>query len=237
MSPPRVVIFDLYRTLLAVGPAPDGAGGPWSELCRLHGIRGMPWPDFQAACADRVCIEHAAAKARGVAFPEVQWPAVVGAVLPDFHHLDPAAKAAFVRRQMQLQRATRLAPGAGPLLAGLHQAGGLLGLASNAQAYSLDELDEALTSHGLHRGIFDPALSLFSFELGFSKPEPCFFRILEARLTARGVSPGEILMVGDREDNDIRPAAALGWRTHHHRGGRIDIPGLADQAGASQATP
>ena len=32
-------------------------------------------------------------------------------------------------------------------------------------------------------------------------------------LEARGISPGEALMVGDRLDNDIDPARAFGWQT------------------------
>jgi FMN phosphatase YigB (HAD superfamily) len=33
-----------------------------------------------------------------------------------------------------------------------------------------------------------------------------------ARLAARGICPGEILMIGDRLDNDIAPARAQGWQ-------------------------
>jgi len=37
--------------------------------------------------------------------------------------------------------------------------------------------------------------------------------MLTARLEARGISPTETLMVGDRLDNDIEPARAFGWHT------------------------
>ena len=58
--------------------------------------------------------------------------------------------------------------------------------------------------------MFDPELRFWSFENGFSKPDPHVFRILTARLEARGISPSETLMVGDRFDNDIEPARAHG---------------------------
>jgi HAD superfamily hydrolase (TIGR01549 family) len=49
-----------------------------------------------------------------------------------------------------------------------------------------------------------------SDDWGISKPDPGFFRQM---LEATPGSADEILYVGDRLDNDIRPAAALGLRT------------------------
>jgi FMN phosphatase YigB (HAD superfamily) len=37
--------------------------------------------------------------------------------------------------------------------------------------------------------------------------------MLTARLEARGIAPGETVMVGDRLDNDVEPARAFGWQT------------------------
>ncbi|MGI5273042.1 HAD family hydrolase [Nonomuraea sp. CA-218870] len=45
---------------------------------------------------------------------------------------------------------------------------------------------------------------------GVSKPQPGFFTKVAA---VAGREPGEILYVGDRLDNDVRPAAAAGMRT------------------------
>ncbi|MFC5814399.1 HAD family hydrolase [Nonomuraea harbinensis] len=45
---------------------------------------------------------------------------------------------------------------------------------------------------------------------GVSKPAPGFFAKVAA---VAGREPGEILYVGDRLDNDVRPAAAAGMRT------------------------
>lgn len=49
-----------------------------------------------------------------------------------------------------------------------------------------------------------------SDDWGVFKPDPGFFRQM-LKVTPGG--PGEILYVGDRLDNDIRPAASLGLRT------------------------
>jgi 5'-nucleotidase len=50
----------------------------------------------------------------------------------------------------------------------------------------------------------------FSEELGVFKPDPALFRLA---LERAGVAPEDALMVGDRLDNDIAPAAALGMAT------------------------
>ena len=52
---------------------------------------------------------------------------------------------------------------------------------------------------------------------GFSKPDP---RAFEAAAEALGLKPADCVMVGDRIDNDIVPAKALGMATILLRGGR-----------------
>ena len=49
-----------------------------------------------------------------------------------------------------------------------------------------------------------------SREMGLAKPDPAFY---EALLAQAGCAPGEAVMVGDRLDNDIAPARALGMWT------------------------
>jgi 5'-nucleotidase len=49
-----------------------------------------------------------------------------------------------------------------------------------------------------------------SEEEGTAKPDPALFR---KALERAGVEPGEAIMVGDRLDNDIAPALALGMKT------------------------
>ena len=51
---------------------------------------------------------------------------------------------------------------------------------------------------------------LCSFELGLEKPDPEIFKLA---LERAGCAPSEAVMIGDRLDNDIRPARLLGWKT------------------------
>jgi HAD superfamily hydrolase (TIGR01549 family) len=53
-------------------------------------------------------------------------------------------------------------------------------------------------------------LILGSDDIGLKKPDPAFFQLA---LDQFGLSPQEVLMVGDRLENDIRPAKSLGMKT------------------------
>lgn len=211
----RAVIFDVYKTLLEVGPPPADAGRRWDDLWRrmLGRKPRLSLAGFGTACEAIIAREHAAARAAGIPHPEVCWPEVVREVVPEVTALDEAGRAEFAYRQTGLWHTVRLDPAAADMLRTLSPEGLMLGLASNAQPYTLRELDEALRGAGLSSALFDPVLSFWSFAHGFSKPDPHVFRLLTARLRARGVAPAETLMVGDRLDNDIEPARAQGWQT------------------------
>lgn len=212
---PKAVLFDLYQTLLSVGPAPADAGlrwcGLWTET--LGSAPRLSLEDVAAATDMVVRRDHAAAQSRGIPFPEVFWPSVVRRAVPELNRLPETALDSFLFRHAQLVRTVRLMPGAAETLRPLGAQGVRLGLASNAQPYSLRELDAALADVGLTRSIFRPDLVFWSYLHGYAKPDPHVFRALGARLLAEGVEPDEILMVGDREDNDIDPARDQGWRT------------------------
>ena len=59
-------------------------------------------------------------------------------------------------------------------------------------------------------------LVIGSAEAGVRKPDPAIFRLA---LDKAGVRASEAAMVGDRIDNDVRPARALGMKTVHVRQG------------------
>lgn len=211
----RAVLFDVYGTLFRVGPPPADAEARWQGLFReLFGSSpSQSRIEFSVACSQVISRRHSAARVRGIPHPEVIWQSVVAEVLPTVARLPAPAQAEFVHRQMQIGRTLHLQEGAGQALAALRGKKLLLGIASNSQAYTLRELQEALRSVDLDLDLFDRDLSFWSFAHGFSKPDPHVFQMLTARLEARGIAPGETLMVGDRLDNDIEPARAFGWQT------------------------
>jgi putative hydrolase of the HAD superfamily len=212
----RAAIFDLYGTLLEVGP-PAAAAESWAAAwsAALGTAPRLTLPGFEAACREVVAADHAAAHTRGVGFPEVFWPDVVDRVLPEFAGLPAATRAAAPVYGADFFHTVRLMPGAADALRAARTAGLRLGLASNCQPYSLRELDLALATAGLTRDLFEPRLTFLSFEHGFSKPDPHVFHLLTTWLRTLGLAPAEALMVGDRPDNDLEPARAHGWQVFH----------------------
>lgn len=215
----RAAIFDLYGTLLEEGAASNAGSteAAWEALHRefWQAPAVMTFHRFAEACRALIDREHLRARALGVGSPEVSWPHIVAEVIPGLGNLPGVERSAFLKRLASVSRSLRFANGAGDFLRTLQRRGVLLGIASNAQAYSQAELSDALGSAGLELGIFHPFLCFWSFENGFSKPNPHVFRLLTARLLGLGIRPSETLMVGDRLDNDIEPARAFGWRTWH----------------------
>ena len=85
-------------------------------------------------------------------------------------------------------------------LRSLHDAGYLLGVAGNQPRQAED----------LFRDIGVPLdLVASSDGLGVAKPDPAFFAAVADRL---GLPTESVAYVGDRVDNDVRPAAAVGMR-------------------------
>ena len=211
----RAVIFDVYTTILEVGPPPTDAEALWQRLFgeMLGIIPPLTRMQFSVSTAQVIARLHADARSRGIQWPEIQWPSVVLEVIPSLACLPARKLDDFLLNQMQIGRTLRLADGAAECLRWLNGNHRLLGIASNSQAYTLRELDAALQGTGLNLSQFDREVRFWSFENGFSKPDPHVFRILTARLEARGISPAETLMVGDRLDNDIEPARVHGWKT------------------------
>ena len=213
----RAVIFDVYKTLLAVGPPPFDAQEQWDALWRaaFQTAPRMSLAEFTAACAKIIAREHFKLKSVEIAFPEIYWPDVAVEAVSELGHVSAAQRDEFLYQQAQLQHTVTLDNGAAKALSRFHNAGLVMGIASNAQPYTLRELDLALASAHLSISLFESALSFWSFEHGFSKPNPHAFRLLTVRLQSIEIPPGQTLMIGDRLDNDIEPARAQGWETWH----------------------
>jgi putative hydrolase of the HAD superfamily len=104
----------------------------------------------------------------------------------------------------------QLRPDIDGLLRRLRDRGLRLGIVANQPQAARERLSRA--------GIGD----LFAYQgltglTGFSKPDP---RAFQAAAEAVGMAPADCIMVGDRVDNDIVPARALGMATILLRSGR-----------------
>ena len=121
-----------------------------------------------------------------------------------------------------LLTAADLYPDVLPALAALHAAGSRLGVAAN----------QPITTEQMVAGIDVPLeLIASSGRWGVAKPDPRFFERIASDL---GLPLDRIAYVGDRVDNDIRPAAAAGMIAIHIRRGPWGYAhaGQAREAGA-----
>ncbi len=219
----KCVIFDVYGTLLEAREGPEGGRENWRRMWpRLTGgMPLMPLEEFGTACQEVVVREHAERHAVGVRWPEVEWRSVVRRALPALRDLEESGLDALIDYHARQQRRTEAMPGALAFLAEVRGRGILTGVASNAQHYTFGEMEEA----GIAVEGFERELCFWSFERGFSKPDPAVFAWLGDRLGARGILPEEVLMIGDRLDNDVEPALAAGWRAWHFRGAWPELSG------------
>ena len=91
-------------------------------------------------------------------------------------------------------------PEAVAALRALRDAGFRVGVLANQPASTLDELERSGIA-GICDGVW------LSAAVGLAKPDRAFFRLA---LDAWGLEPRRIAYVGDRPDNDVAPAKALG---------------------------
>jgi FMN phosphatase YigB (HAD superfamily) len=215
MNTPRAVIFDVYKTLLNVSHREGDTEMMWRDL---HGeFFGQP-PEMTLdhlaeRCFHLISEDHARAHDFGIWHPEVVWADIMRQALPAFAALSSERAEDFLYRHIQLLRELRLAPESERVFSFCAERGIPLGIVSNAQPYTLRELSEGLEPFGRSLSLFEKDLCIWSFENGFSKPDPHVFRLLAFRLERRGIRPQDTLVIGDRMDNDIEPARAQGFQT------------------------
>ena len=119
-----------------------------------------------------------------------------------------------VRRRVQAMTGNldvlQLRPDIADLLRKLRQRGLSLGIVANQPERMRERLErEGIAGLFVHYGL--------SGMTGLCKPDP---RAFTAAAEALGVAPADCIMIGDRIDNDIAPAKALGMATILFRTGR-----------------
>ena len=192
----KAVLFDVGGPLDMEFGWEIAVDGAIASACGLEGIR-----------VDQTAVEEASEKA-------------VAAFAPDaYTHMietlcgDPPTIARVYRRMRAMVDGLdifQLRPDVDGLLQRLVERGLTLGIVANQPAAARDRLERAGIAHLFaHQGL--------SGETGFRKPDP---RAFTAVVEALGIAPAECIMVGDRLDNDIAPAKALGMATVLFRTGR-----------------
>jgi len=194
--PYKVILFDLFHTLVEVSGEPGGDGRSTAEIL---GVASRAWHEACFGDAHEICrrtSQHEVIRALAHAIE----PTIPESLI---------AEASEVRQRRFDHALCRPRPEVEAVLETLTAAGYRLALLSNA---STDEV-RAWSRSPLARH-FEHAL--FSWECGCAKPQPVFYRLALARM---GVMAEEALFVGDGGSNEHRGARALGLDnvllTHH----------------------
>jgi putative hydrolase of the HAD superfamily len=195
----RAVLFDIG------GPIDTEAAweATMDRLLRAHAAEATGHPVSDAAYHQ--AWRHAVASHAPNAYQAVLWH-LLG------HDPDraPLAWSRIAIAARAEQGPPEIRPGIAPLLHALHAQGTRLALAANQPARMLAALAAENLLH-----LF--AVHGISEVVGLRKPDPRFFLHVA---DAIGRPPEECLMVGDRIDNDIAPARALGMATIRFATGR-----------------
>jgi len=215
---PRVILFDVYGTLLcprigdlAEQTSQTTGSDSFVATARRFGFDPEVGRQWHQWFFDSIAAEHARMKKLGVVPAEVQvkriWKEMITRIGASPVEIDVRALAAY--REMQANP-VRAFSGTVEALRRLQGAGVKLGLVSNAQFYTLPILGYVLRLKP--EEVFSKELTFLSYQLGFAKPSPYFFRLVQTRLLHLGFEPFEALVVGNDYDNDVAAAETHGLR-------------------------
>ena len=227
-----VSVGDLQRTLEYEDQLAQAAGAVIEEFGLAPSLKQLyPERPEPIALRDRylqlITESHERSRAAGIEYPEVLIEQIWQWILEDCLQvgyesgynealLDTAYRAAYFY-DASIQN-NYLYPGIADCLARLSDADRVQGIISNAQFYTPIQL-RRLLREALHRDdveledFFEESLVFFSYELGYSKPNPGAFRKAIDILSQRGIKPKEIVYIGNDMLNDVWAAAQAGWRT------------------------
>ncbi|MCB1095076.1 MAG: HAD family hydrolase [Verrucomicrobiae bacterium] len=217
----KAVVFDIYGTLFISGSGDISLAGVQdldSVMLEVLVASGITWTQGATGISQQFLEEikasHAGSRALGIDFPEVEIREIWKGLLQcqgDGMPSDGAIEALAVRYETTVNPVWPM-PGLEALLVELRARRMKLGIISNAQFYT-----PLLFRHFLGRQLsslgFDDELCVWSYREGIGKPSQRLFDISVARLASYGLSPCEVLYVGNDMRNDMVPAAAAGMRT------------------------
>lgn len=201
-SPLRAAIFDVYGTMLdasagGIKPDPDADSG-LREIIKSFGYKPPESPSHALHAAIRHHHQHSAEE-----FPEVDlcelWREILKA--PE----DCDLKDLIISLET-FWHPSHVMPGLENFLNELHDSGIVLGILSNAQINTLPSL-------GHLANLFEPDLTILSYQHRISKPSPALFSQLATRLKARGIASKNALYIGNDPNHDIIPAHQQGFQT------------------------
>lgn len=218
------VVFDIYGTLIisAAGDISLAGADHKDEAIRqaVEAGTGTPLSSERDQLTDayhrHVKAQQQARRDAGIEFPEVEIREVWRDLLAEWNHPSFSDAEACERIAVAYEVAVNPVwpmPGLAETLGAIREAGLALGIVSNAQFYTLHLFPAFLDGQELPDLGFDDELQVYSFRMREGKPSRHLYEVLAEKLAAKGLTPQEILYVGNDMRNDIWPAQEVGFRT------------------------
>jgi putative hydrolase of the HAD superfamily len=219
----RAVVFDVYGTLVISASGDIGASQQpcTPDLARAAlaatGVDTASLPaDLDGPAALREIIEasHRRSRAQGIEYPEVDilaiWRELLGASGLDLD--DDSVRRIAIEYELRSNPVWPM-PGLREVIAELARRRLVLGIVSNAQFYTPLML-QAFLGMDIAQAGFDLRCCAWSYREGVAKPSTRIYEPVIAGLSkGHGISPNQVLYIGNDRRNDIWPAAELGFRT------------------------
>lgn len=215
----RGVMFDIYGTLVISGSGDVGTADEHQHDSAFQAaLKASGWdvPDANGdVLQEAIRSAHQTARAAGTEYPEVEIREIWQTVLREMGLGDGVSPAQIEALAIQHEvRANPVwpMPNCKATLDTLRERGLVLGIISNAQFYT-PLLFPALLGQDLDELGTTERLRIFSFEHRQAKPGLFLYQLAEERLREHGLSPENVLYVGNDMLKDIYPANQLGFRT------------------------
>lgn len=218
---PAVILFDIYGTLIAPhqGDLEQQLQARQTAAGFIATARHFGWTEtvgrqWQQRFFEAIEHEHQHCRALGITRAEVLVERIWTQLIQESDSLDLPAQPEEVALYRELTaNPVALFSGVREALDSLKRRGIQLGLASNSQFYTGPILERLLAGSLDHW--FDRDWMFLSYQLGFAKPDPHFFRLIRTRALRCGYEPDQVLMVGNDLENDIRAAMRQGLQAVH----------------------
>ncbi len=224
LLPPRVVLFDIYGTLVKplVGDLEAQLKSRLSvesfeKTARRFGLEKGAGRKLFDGFYRKVREIHERMKNIGVRQPEILieyvWMELLAGMGVDVS-LEEARSFAIYREL----HANPVAPfqGVSECLTRLKENKIELGIVSNSQFYTMPILKKVLQID-LDQ-ILNPNFVFLSYEIGFAKPDPHFFLLAKTKLALNEIAPEEAVVIGNDWVNDVMSSRNFGFQGLFFRG-------------------
>ncbi len=219
LNNPRVILFDIYDTLLAssVGDleaqtelksAPDS----FVKTSVKFGLSSSIGERWHELFFKKIAEEHSRCSRLGIGRGEVViekiWQDILSETVEEKKASRLSVKEIALYREL-IANPVRPFHGIVELWRFLKETSISIGIVSNAQFYTLPILSWVLNldlSCYLHYDFV-----ILSYKLGFAKPDPHFFRYVETKILRAGLKPQDVWIVGNDLENDIKASKPFGF--------------------------